>query len=306
MDDIRGVEKILRSLDSRFDYIMVAIEESKDLSTMTIDELTGSLQAHEERLNKKKKEVDLDQALQSKLSLNENKGDFKNQRGRDRGRGRGRNFKGRGSNARERGEDVSMENGWKEANQSQNFRGSQRGRGRGNQRGRGRGYFECYNCRKPGHLASECWYKKEEKNEANIVQNNQEQKQETLLLVSHGGEIDDVWYIDSGASKHMTGNKNLFSKFFESYFSGVGELEFKTKQGRVEKMSEVYFVPGLKNNLLSVGHLLKKGYDIHFRDMACYLSKKNQVVARVGVASNNLFSLTLQNQNMSYFIDMDI
>ncbi|XP_052484453.1 uncharacterized protein LOC128039833 [Gossypium raimondii] len=212
MDDIRGVEKILRSLDSRFDYIVVNIEESKDLSTMTIDELTGSLQAHEERLNKKKKEVDLDQALQSKLSLNEKKGDFKNQRGRDRGRGRGRNFKGSGSNARERGEDASTENGWKEANQN------------------------------------------------------------------------------SGASKHMTGNKNLFSKLFESdcgevkvgdgkayKVSGVGELEFKTKQGRVEKMSEVYFVPGLKNNLLSVGHLLKKGYDIHFRDMACYLSKKNQI-----------------------------
>ncbi|PPR82795.1 hypothetical protein GOBAR_AA37916 [Gossypium barbadense] len=80
---------------------------------------------------------------------------------------------------------------------------------------------------------------------ANLViwQVNAEQKQETLLLVSHSGEIGDVWYIDSGASKHMTSNKNLFSKFFESNcgevkvgdgkaykVSGVGELEFKPKQ----------------------------------------------------------------------------
>mgnify|MGYP001792528178 CR=1 FL=1 len=116
----------------------------------------------------------------------------------------------------------------------------------------------------------------------------------------------------------MTGNKKLFLKLFESDYgevkvgdgkgykiSGVGELEFKTKQGKVEKMSAVYYGPDLKNNLLSVGHLLKKGYDIHFREIACYLSKKNQVVAKVGVASNNLFSLTLQNENMSCFIGID-
>ena len=102
--------------------------------------------------------------------------------------------------------------------------------------------MEYYNCHKPGHFANECWFKEEEKNEANIVHKNEEQNPDTLLLVSHGGESNDVWYIDSGASKHMTGNKKLFSKLYESNYgevkvgdgksckiSGVGELEFKTK-----------------------------------------------------------------------------
>jgi len=58
----RVVEKILRSLTDNFENIVCAIEESKDLSTLTVEELADSLETYEQR-RKKKKEESLEQAL---------------------------------------------------------------------------------------------------------------------------------------------------------------------------------------------------------------------------------------------------
>ena len=69
LPETRVVEKILRSLIDNFENVVCAIEESKDLAKFTVDELAGSLKAHEQR--KKKKEEPLDQALQTKASINE-------------------------------------------------------------------------------------------------------------------------------------------------------------------------------------------------------------------------------------------
>ena len=87
--ETRVVEKILRSLTDNFENVVCAIEESKDLATFMVDELIGSLKAHQKR--KKKKEETLNQALQTKASIKDEKVLYsQNIQGRGRGsRGNG-------------------------------------------------------------------------------------------------------------------------------------------------------------------------------------------------------------------------
>lgn len=49
IEDQKIVEKILRSLPAKFDAVVIAIQEAKDLSQLSVDELMGSLLVHEQR-----------------------------------------------------------------------------------------------------------------------------------------------------------------------------------------------------------------------------------------------------------------
>ncbi|XP_024004864.1 uncharacterized protein LOC112082011 [Eutrema salsugineum] len=53
IDQSTIVCKILRSLTVKFNYVVCSIKESNDLSTISIDELHGSLLVHEQRMNGK-------------------------------------------------------------------------------------------------------------------------------------------------------------------------------------------------------------------------------------------------------------
>ena len=66
--DKKIVEKILISIPHKYDAIVTAIEQTKDLSTLLVTELMGSLEAYEQRLKRHDKDF-VENAFQSKLKL---------------------------------------------------------------------------------------------------------------------------------------------------------------------------------------------------------------------------------------------
>ena len=192
-----------------------------------------------------------------------------NSRGRARARGRGRGHGERGNRY--------FNNNFKDNNdQSQ-----------GN--GRGRDHYkskvQCYRCHKFGHYASNCYTRlpnlKEKGESSNFIK---EKEVESLLMAVEDAKDSEaeIWYVDTGCSNHMSGSKSSFSYLNKDFHStvnfgdcsiikvmGKGDIKMKTKNGFVETISNVLYVPNLKNNLLSAGQLQEKGYEIFISKGTC-------------------------------------
>ncbi|XP_026417061.1 uncharacterized protein LOC113312528 [Papaver somniferum] len=244
MGDSRVIEKILRSLVPKFDYIVVAIEESKDVESMTVDELMGSLQAHEERMRKRNKEGAVE-VLQAKLTLKD-KGESSSNNARGRGCGYyGGRERGKQNNDDQRGQRSS----------------STRGRGRGNNSWRNnnrprydKSQVECYNFHKLGHYASDCRSSSNNVEERANYASKENQEDQTLLVACKGGDYDEncTWVLDTGASNHMCGTKEKFVELDESVsgnvtfgngaktpVSGLGKILIRLKNGSHQFISNV-------------------------------------------------------------------
>eukprot|EP00253_Pinus_taeda_P026414 PITA_26414 len=103
IEERRIVEKILRVLPSKFDAIVTTIEEKKDLSNFSVDELHASLITHEQRLSRNENSS-LEQAFKTQMSFGRGRGQGI---GNKRGRGRSENRGGRNSPANAQGRGSS-------------------------------------------------------------------------------------------------------------------------------------------------------------------------------------------------------
>ena len=90
MEDVKIVEKILRTLTENFNYIVCSIEESKDIDSLSVDALQSSLLVHEQKMRKSNNGGD-DQVLKVTFDDKGGRGRGRMVQGRGRGRG-GRSF----------------------------------------------------------------------------------------------------------------------------------------------------------------------------------------------------------------------
>ncbi|KAA0057220.1 Retrovirus-related Pol polyprotein from transposon TNT 1-94 [Cucumis melo var. makuwa] len=111
----------------------------------------------------------------------------------------------------------------------------------------------------------------------------------------------------------MCGDKKAFSELDESFCNTVkigdnstisvlkkGRVTIQTKGNSIHIISNVLFVPDLKTNLLSVGQLLEKEYELSIKDGVCRIQDVNMdLIAQVNMTANRMFPLYLQNTTHS-------
>ena len=114
-----------------------------------------------------------------------------------------------------------------------------------------------------------------------------------------------LWYLDSGCSKHMTGDA---SKFVSITLKQEGHVTYgDNNKGKILGkgtignennflIHDVLYEEGLKHNLLSISQLCGRGYQVTFRKNSCEIRLPNsKEVLLVGKRSNNVYLLDISN-----------
>lgn len=115
--------------------------------------------------------------------------------------------------------------------------------------------------------------------------------------------VKEFWYIDSGATSHMTNNRKFFNvSFTEAYdkvmvangkevkVKGIGSGKIKCiidkNNVRTITLKNVLYVPELYSNLMSVKKITELGFRIEFKKKECNIVKGNDIVVAADCTGN--------------------
>ncbi|GJX50463.1 retrovirus-related pol polyprotein from transposon TNT 1-94 [Tanacetum coccineum] len=116
-----------------------------------------------------------------------------------------------------------------------------------------------------------------------------------------------LWYLDSGCSKHMTGDRSRLRNFVEKFIGTVrfGNDHFGAIMGYGDYVigdsviSRVYYVEGLGHNLFSVGQFCDSDLEVAFRKHSCYVRDTDGVELIKGSRGSNLYTISVEDMMKS-------
>ena len=250
------------------------------------NELMGSLQAHEARLNRTMEQIEEKVLwMKGKIPNSQQSGNRyeESEQVSVRGRGSG-SFRGQGMRGRGRG--CSIEE-WR------------------------RQPIQCYYCKRYGHVKANCWKKA---NQVNYAEEADEgYGEEIKLFMEKDGttqEMESLWFLDNGCSNHMTDIYSLFKDIDDTYrmkvrlgddkqmqVEGKGIVAIDNAKENIKLISNVLFVPSISHNLLSVVQLMQSGMSVLFENNSCLIgdTKTSHVIAEINMTKNKLFSMEISN-----------
>jgi hypothetical protein len=142
---------------------------------------------------------------------------------------------------------------------------------------------KCFQCHKMGHFASQCPERKKKKPQMGTLATVDEftksfEEDFCFIACMSSTTVLDMWFVNNGASCHMIGRKEWFTRLQEGGVNlvielgddmhykaqGVGTVSFQRESGKPLRFSDVLYVPGLTKNFISVSTLEDTGYEVNF------------------------------------------
>ena len=173
--------------------------------------------------------------------------------------------------------------------------------------------LKCHYCQKKGHFARDCYKKKKDMktSSANVVKDENETVEE-LALKSSNDSSKGNWWIDSGATQHMTFQKDDIENYttfkaplkvkladdstVNSYGKGQVRLSLSSEDGKVNLvLKEVLFVPDLQNKLFSLPTVTGQGTSVEFKGSKCRI-EANGKQHTIGSKHGKLYRLNTSTE----------